>query len=65
MHHKVIVIDDQTVITGSLNFSNNANESNDENVVIVTNSAIAQEYLGEFEKRWAEAKEPVAADLGC
>lgn len=64
-HHKAIVIDDQTVIIGSLNFSSKAIESNDENVVIVTNFAIAQEYLGEFEKRWAEAKDLVAADLGC
>jgi phosphatidylserine/phosphatidylglycerophosphate/cardiolipin synthase-like enzyme len=64
-HHKVFVIDDQTVVTGSFNFSNNADQSNDENVVIVANSDIAARYLQEFERRWAEATEPDAADVKC
>jgi phosphatidylserine/phosphatidylglycerophosphate/cardiolipin synthase-like enzyme len=57
-HHKVLVIDGQTVVTGSLNFSQNADESNDENTVVITNPAIAQLYLDEFERRWSEATEP-------
>jgi phosphatidylserine/phosphatidylglycerophosphate/cardiolipin synthase-like enzyme len=64
-HHKVFVIDEKTVVTGSFNFSDNANESNDENVVIVANSDIAALYLQEFERRWAEAGEPDAADMDC
>lgn len=64
-HHKVIVIDDKTVVTGSLNFSVNADESNDENVVIVANSDIAAQYLQEFEHRWAEATEPDPKDMNC
>jgi phosphatidylserine/phosphatidylglycerophosphate/cardiolipin synthase-like enzyme len=64
-HHKVFVIDEEMVVTGSFNFSDNANESNDENVVIVTNSDIAALYLQEFERRWAEAGEPEAADMNC
>jgi phosphatidylserine/phosphatidylglycerophosphate/cardiolipin synthase-like enzyme len=64
-HHKVFIIDDQIVVTGSLNFSENADDSNDENVVIVTNADIAARYLQEFERRWAEAKEPDAADMNC
>lgn len=64
-HHKVFVIDEQIVVTGSLNFSDNADESNDENVVIVTNKEIAALYLQEFERRWAEATEPKAADMKC
>jgi phosphatidylserine/phosphatidylglycerophosphate/cardiolipin synthase-like enzyme len=64
-HHKVFVIDDKTVITGSFNFSENADQSNDENVIIVTHSGIAAQYLQEFERRWAEANEPDAADMGC
>ncbi len=64
-HHKVIVIDERIVVTGSLNFSNSANESNDENVVIITNPAIAAEYLAEFDRRWAEASAPDPADMGC
>lgn len=35
LHHKVIVIDDNAVIAGSMNFSQNAVVNNDENFVIV------------------------------
>ncbi len=64
-HHKAFVIDEKMVVTGSFNFSANANDSNDENLVIVTNSDIAALYLQEFERRWAEAGEPEAADMNC
>jgi phosphatidylserine/phosphatidylglycerophosphate/cardiolipin synthase-like enzyme len=64
-HHKVIILDDEVVITGSLNFSENADNSNDENVVVIISKEIAGLYLAEFERRWAEAEEPVAADMGC
>ena len=64
-HHKVFVIDDKIVITGSLNFSRNADESNDENVVVVTNSDIAAQFLQEFDRRWAEATDPKPADMKC
>jgi phosphatidylserine/phosphatidylglycerophosphate/cardiolipin synthase-like enzyme len=65
LHHKVLVIDGETVVTGSLNFSENADESNDENVVIVSNRDIAAQYLQEFERRWAEAREPDPVDVVC
>ena len=64
-HHKVFVIDDQVVVTGSLNFSNNADESNDENVVIIPNADIAAQYRQEFDRRWPEATEPEKADMNC
>lgn len=64
-HHKVIIIDKRTVVTGSFNFSDNANDSNDENVVIITNKKIAAEYLREFERRWAEGEEPGPDDVSC
>ena len=51
MHHKVIVIDGETVITGSYNFSKNAEERNSENLLIIKgNREIAAAYLAEFEK---------------
>jgi phosphatidylserine/phosphatidylglycerophosphate/cardiolipin synthase-like enzyme len=51
MHHKVIVIDAETVITGSYNFSKNAEKRNDENLLIIKgNREIAAAYLAEFEK---------------
>jgi phosphatidylserine/phosphatidylglycerophosphate/cardiolipin synthase-like enzyme len=64
-HHKVFVIDDRTVVTGSFNFSSAADESNDENALIITNGDIVARYRQEFERRWAEATEPKAADMKC
>ncbi len=64
-HHKVFVIDDQIVVTGSLNFSDNADKSNDENTVVVTNRDIAARYLQEFERRWAEGKQPDPQKMAC
>ena len=65
MHHKVIIIDGQTVVSGSFNFSNNAEENNDENLVIITDPNLAAHYLQEFDRRWAEATGPNRADMGC
>ncbi len=64
-HHKVFVIDDKTAVTGSFNFSENADQSNDENVIVVTHSGIAAQYLHEFERRWAEAHKPDLTDMDC
>ncbi|MEZ0375174.1 MAG: phosphatidylserine/phosphatidylglycerophosphate/cardiolipin synthase family protein, partial [Candidatus Sericytochromatia bacterium] len=48
LHHKVIIVDD-TVITGSYNYSANAENSNNENFLIIRNApAITQAYLDEF-----------------
>jgi phosphatidylserine/phosphatidylglycerophosphate/cardiolipin synthase-like enzyme len=50
MHHKVIIIDGQTVLTGSYNFSASAETRNDENTLVIHNSRIADQYLDEFER---------------
>ena len=51
MHHKVIIIDRATVITGSFNFSKNASRTNDENVLIIRgNTDIANLYLEEWQR---------------
>ena len=51
IHHKVIVIDEETVITGSYNFSKRAEEQNSENLLIIKgNKDIAQSYLAEFNR---------------
>ncbi len=56
MHHKVIIIDGQVVITGSYNFSNNAEQYNDENTLIIHNQDIAEQYLSEFQQVYEQAK---------
>lgn len=56
MHHKVFIIDDEIVITGSYNFSFNAETSNDENVIIFFDRQIAAEYLSEFARVESESQ---------
>jgi phosphatidylserine/phosphatidylglycerophosphate/cardiolipin synthase-like enzyme len=55
MHHKVIIIDRDTVVFGSFNFSRNANESNDENLLIIYDAGFAGAFLAEYEKIWRQA----------
>jgi len=56
MHHKVFVIDQEIVITGSYNFSASAERTNDENVVIFFDPQVAAQYLMEFQRVDAEAQ---------
>ena len=65
LHHKVIIIDRQIVITGSFNFSANARDSNNENLLILHNPVLAAAYLEEFESRFAEGFVPSPDDLEC
>ncbi len=58
-HHKVIIIDGAAVAIGSFNFSSNASESNDENLLILYDPAVAAQYEQEFVRRMAEAQMPV------
>lgn len=62
MHHKVIIIDEATVITGSFNFSNNAVESNDENLFIIRDADLAAQYMAEFRRVQSAASRPT---VGC
>jgi phosphatidylserine/phosphatidylglycerophosphate/cardiolipin synthase-like enzyme len=43
-HNKVIILDGETVITGSLNFTKAAQEKNAENVLIIRDQALAAQY---------------------
>ncbi len=56
LHHKVFIIDEEIVITGSYNFSSSAEERNDENILVIYNSDIAHEFLKEFERVYAQAQ---------
>ncbi|MCC6299078.1 MAG: DUF1669 domain-containing protein [Anaerolineales bacterium] len=57
MHHKVFIIDESIVVMGSYNFSRSAEERNDEEVLIIYNKAIAEQFLLEFERVWKQARE--------
>ena len=55
MHDKFAVIDSKIVLTGSYNWTTNGDERNRENLAIITDSAVAEQYSEEFFKLWAEA----------
>lgn len=55
MHHKVIIIDEQIVITGSYNFTSSAQKNNDENLLILHSPAVAARYLAEFQRVYQQA----------
>ena len=65
MHHKVIIIDEHIVITGSLNFTDNADQQNNENVIIIDNADIAKLYLQDFQRVWAAGHDPAASKMKC
>jgi phospholipase D len=45
MHHKYFVIDKRVVITGSHNFTKNSEYANAENLIVLRNDAIANQFL--------------------
>ncbi len=56
LHHKVFIIDGETVITGSMNPTAGGDEKNDENILIIKDKTIAEKFMKEFWKVWGEAK---------
>jgi phosphatidylserine/phosphatidylglycerophosphate/cardiolipin synthase-like enzyme len=50
MHHKVLIIDETIVVTGSYNFSRSAETRNDENTLVIFDPEIADFYLEEFKR---------------
>lgn len=56
LHHKYGVIDDQTVIMGSHNWSEAANRGNDEYLLVVHHPTVSAHYVREFERLYANAK---------
>ncbi len=65
LHSKNFIFNGQTVVIGSFNFSDSAANQNDENTLIITNPDIAQAYLQEFARRWAEAQTVPLSNFGC
>lgn len=55
MHHKIFIVDESIVVLGSYNFSRAAEERNDENLLIIYNKAIAQQFMMEFQRVWEAA----------
>ena len=63
MHHKVFIVDGDKVVFSSFNFSSSADNSNDENVLIVQDQALAAQFEQAYavvEKATQLAPQPVA-----
>jgi phosphatidylserine/phosphatidylglycerophosphate/cardiolipin synthase-like enzyme len=55
LHHKFAIIDDSIIITGSHNWSNAANNLNDETLLIIYNPLIAKHFRREFDYLYHDA----------
>ena len=54
MHHKFAVVDGRCLVSGSLNWTQQAVHGNQENIVISTNSDIVGPFLDQFEVLWEQ-----------
>ncbi|PZD74504.1 Cardiolipin synthase [Acaryochloris thomasi RCC1774] len=56
LHHKYGVIDQRTVIVGSHNWSDAANEINDETLLVIEHPTVAAHFHREFERLYASSR---------
>jgi phosphatidylserine/phosphatidylglycerophosphate/cardiolipin synthase-like enzyme len=64
LHHKFAIVDRQTVITGSHNWSNAANYQNDETLLIIqNNSLVAAHFNREFDRLYEHTMMGIPARL--
>ena len=47
-HNKVMIIDGETVITGSFNFTKSAEENNAENLLVIRDKKLAERYISNW-----------------
>jgi len=55
MHNKVMIVDSSIVLTGSFNWSTNAQENNDENLVVISSRPVANSFEVIFQMIWNES----------
>jgi phosphatidylserine/phosphatidylglycerophosphate/cardiolipin synthase-like enzyme len=65
MHHKAVIIDDRTVITGSFNFTATADKANDDNLLVIHDPALAALFLQEYARVASMATPPNPAEITC
>ncbi|HIK45712.1 MAG TPA: DUF1669 domain-containing protein [Leptolyngbyaceae cyanobacterium M65_K2018_010] len=56
LHHKFAVLDSRLVMIGSHNWSQAANTTNDENLLVIRNGTVAAHYEREFERLYESAE---------
>ena len=55
MHHKFAILDRQTVLTGSYNWTHESEDENHENLLILRDPRSVEAYAQEFEALWSGA----------
>lgn len=63
LHHKFAVIDQQSVTTGSQNWTEAANRNNDENLLVIENTTVAAHFEREFNRLYTGAILGVSSTL--
>lgn len=54
-HNKIMIIDGATILTGSFNFTKAAEENNAENLLVISDSALAAKYLSNWQTHFRHA----------
>ncbi|MCE3230520.1 MAG: putative nuclease [Alphaproteobacteria bacterium] len=62
-HNKIIIIDGQTLITGSYNFSAAAYKRNTENLLVINSPTLVKDYMQNWLKRWDLSQPPPAVTV--
>ncbi|CAL1280208.1 unnamed protein product [Larinioides sclopetarius] len=52
MHHKFLVADNEVLVNGSFNWTNQAVMGNYENLIITSEETLVQPFIMEFQKLW-------------
>jgi phosphatidylserine/phosphatidylglycerophosphate/cardiolipin synthase-like enzyme len=55
-HNKIMVIDGRTILTGSFNFTKQAEENNAENLLVIDDAALAAKYTANWKAHLAHSK---------
>jgi phosphatidylserine/phosphatidylglycerophosphate/cardiolipin synthase-like enzyme len=55
MHNKFIIVDNTKILSGSMNFGNGSIFDDYNNIVIISNSSLAQAYTTEFNEMWGSS----------
>lgn len=64
MHNKVMIVDGETVVTGSFNYTWSAEHRNAENLLVIHDPALAAEYTQNWNTRAARSRPLAAAEEG-
>lgn len=57
MHNKIGIVDGKVLITGSFNWTDNAEKDNQENLLIIANKSLIDQYAKHFEVLWNAGQE--------